>query len=495
MQASPTLTTPDLGTPSAGVMTNVTGTAASLTAGHVTTNANLTGVITSTGNATSIASQTGTGTKFVVDTSPTLVTPNLGTPTALVGTNISGTAASLTAGTVTTNANLTGVITSVGNATSIASQTGTGTKFVVDTSPTLVTPNLGTPSALTLTNATGLPTGGGGTGQSTYTDGQLLIGNSSGNTLTKASLTAGTGISITPGNGSISIAATGSTSPGWVANGRLTLATGVPVTTTDQTAKTTLYYTPYNGGFIDLYNGSAWIRDTLTEISIAVPATTSTMYDVWVYDVSGTPTLEVLAWTNDTTRATALAYQNGILVKSGTATRRYVGSFRTTGSSGQTEDSVTKRYVWNYYNRVMRQLYKASGDTSWNYATATWRQANSNTANQVDLVVGVGEDMVEATVNGACQTTAGGSPGTSQGNVGIGVSATSTNSATILSPGVCQGSALTTSIAQYLGYPGVGRYFFAWLEQGTQNTSNITWYGTNGTATVSQNAISARFPM
>lgn len=76
--ASPTLVTPNLGTPSAGVMTNVTGTAAGLTAGNVTTNANLTGVITSVGNATSIASQTGTGTKFVVDTSPTLVTPVIG---------------------------------------------------------------------------------------------------------------------------------------------------------------------------------------------------------------------------------------------------------------------------------------------------------------------------------------------------------------------------------------------------------------------------------
>lgn len=79
---SPILTTPDLGTPASGVMTNVTGTAASLTAGHVTTNANLTGPITSSGNATAIASQTGTGTKFVVDTSPTLVTPVLGVATA-----------------------------------------------------------------------------------------------------------------------------------------------------------------------------------------------------------------------------------------------------------------------------------------------------------------------------------------------------------------------------------------------------------------------------
>lgn len=46
----------------------------------------------------------------------------------------------------------------------------------------------------------------GGTGQTTYTDGQLLIGNSTGNTLTKATLTAGTNISVTNGGGSITIA-------------------------------------------------------------------------------------------------------------------------------------------------------------------------------------------------------------------------------------------------------------------------------------------------
>jgi hypothetical protein len=55
-----------------------------------------------------------------------------------------------------------------------------------------------------------LPVANGGTGQTSYTDGQLLIGNSTGNTLTKTTLTAGTGISITNGAGSISISATGS---------------------------------------------------------------------------------------------------------------------------------------------------------------------------------------------------------------------------------------------------------------------------------------------
>jgi len=49
----------------------------------------------------------------------------------------------------------------------------------------------------------------GGTGQSSYTDGQLLIGNSSNNSLSKSTLTAGSGITITNGNGTITLDATG----------------------------------------------------------------------------------------------------------------------------------------------------------------------------------------------------------------------------------------------------------------------------------------------
>lgn len=49
----------------------------------------------------------------------------------------------------------------------------------------------------------------GGTGQTTYTNGQLLIGNTSGNTLTKATLTAGSNVTITNGAGTITIASTG----------------------------------------------------------------------------------------------------------------------------------------------------------------------------------------------------------------------------------------------------------------------------------------------
>ena len=111
-----------------------------------------------------VSDETGSG-SLVFANSPTLITPALGTPSALVGTNITGTASGFTAGNVTTNANLTGAITSVGNATSLGSftsanlsaaltdETGSGAA-VFATSPTLVTPILGTPTSGNLANCT-----------------------------------------------------------------------------------------------------------------------------------------------------------------------------------------------------------------------------------------------------------------------------------------------------------------------------------------------------
>jgi hypothetical protein len=116
---------------------------------------NLTGPITSVGSATSVAAQTGTGSTFVMNTSPTLVTPVLGVATA---TSVNGTTIPSTKTLVVTTDKLSALAatTSTELAGIISDETGSGS-LVFATSPTLVTPNLGTPSAINLTNATAVP--------------------------------------------------------------------------------------------------------------------------------------------------------------------------------------------------------------------------------------------------------------------------------------------------------------------------------------------------
>ena len=264
--------------------------------------------------------------------------------------------------------------------------------------------------------------------------------------------------------------------------GRLTLTTVTPVTTADVTAATTFYFTPYKGSAIALFSaatsgsGATWNLYTLAEISLAVPATTSTMYDVWVYDNSGTLTLETTAWTNDTTRATALVLQNGVYCKTGDLTRRYVGSIRTTGVSGQTEDSEAKRYVWNYYHRVRKALKVVDGTNSWAYTTAAFRQANASAANQLDFIIGVQEDAVRAEV----WANAGNGNATGvQVQVGIGIDSTTSQSATIVNVGYPFSGVIVPVSAIYKGFSGVGRRTLVWLERSTA-TNTTDWYGDNG---------------
>lgn len=195
------------------------------------------------------------------------------------------------------------------------------------------------------------------------------------------------------------IAALTAVNPG-LAQGRLTLSTGVPVTTSDVTAATTLYFTPFGGNLVALYNGTKWVLHTFTERSISIPASTNTNYDVFLYNNSGTLTLELIAWTNDTTRATTLAFQDGTYIKNGDTSRKYLGTIRTTGVSGQCEDSLTKRFVWNFYNRVPRNLKKAVSGTH-AYGTATLRAWNNDTANRVEMVLGLSHSVTTGFLGGA----------------------------------------------------------------------------------------------
>ena len=107
------------------------------------------------------------------------------------------------------------VLTTNGSGTlSWSTPSGSGTVTSVDVSggtTGLTTSGGPVTGSGTITLAGTLAVANGGTGQTSYTNGQLLIGNTTGNTLTKATLTAGSGISITNGSGSITIASTGGT--------------------------------------------------------------------------------------------------------------------------------------------------------------------------------------------------------------------------------------------------------------------------------------------
>lgn len=260
--------------------------------------------------------------------------------------------------------------------------------------------------------------------------------------------------------------------------GRLTLESGVPVSTTDQTGKTTIYWTPYKGARIAIYDGSTtWAALAFSETSLALGTLTSGKnYDVFGYSVAGTLALELsAAWTNDTTRANALALQDGVLVKSGTPTRRYLGTFRTT-STTTTERSAAKAFLWNYYNRTRWGLRNATETAdSWNYTTATFRQANANAANQLAYVAGVNEDSVSAMVKALAQNS-GNNIG---GAVGIGLDSTSVNAAQVF--GGANFSTTPNELhAYYEGMPGSGYHSLVWLEYSVAS-GTTTWFGDAGT--------------
>lgn len=254
---------------------------------------------------------------------------------------------------------------------------------------------------------------------------------------------------------------------------RLTLTTGLPVTTADVTGATTIYAAPFSGKYIDLFDGTNWNRRSSAQFSLALGTLTSGLpYDVFCYDNAGTPTLEFTAWTNTTTRATALAYQDGVLCKSGALTRRYMGSFLTTSTTA-TEDSASKRYLFNYNHRKPRFLERKESTASWTYTTATWRQANGSTANQVNFFVGVVEDAVSAhaVVNAAHDNTQRSAAALALNSITVpgGLFASNKNSASSSVP-----EPIYTP--SFEGMPALGLNYIAWLEW-SQAVGTTTWYG------------------
>lgn len=228
--------------------------------------------------------------------------------------------------------------------------------------------------------------------------------------------------------------------------GRLTLTTLAPVMTSSVTAGTSVFYTPYFGNIIAIYNGTRFVPGAFSELSIALGSNwaANTNYDAYVGNDSGTVRLCTgAAWTNSTTRNESLTRISGLLTNNASMTCRYnntttftcaqnqctyVGTFRTT-AAGQVDfifggaasgGTAAVLNVWNMYNR--RPISASSQDTgtSYTYSSGTIRQKRASAGNQVTFLRGQNEDaiMVSSTQSVLAPANGGG------GAWGIGVDST-----------------------------------------------------------------------
>jgi hypothetical protein len=209
-------------------------------------------------------------------------------------------------------------------------------------------------------------------------------------------------------------------------HGRLTPTTGTPVLTTDATAQATIYYTPYTGNLVPIYDGAAFTMQAFSELSMAMGGNyaADSIYDCFVFNDSGTLRLGIgPAWTTSTAGSgargtgagtTELQRINGLWTNKVSMTARYanastvtvaancgtyVGSIYTDHTAGQVSCHFAygqnrKFGVWNAYNRVPIMLKAGDGTASWTYGTATWRASNNAPASFATGSYNVGSGTV-----------------------------------------------------------------------------------------------------
>lgn len=232
--------------------------------------------------------------------------------------------------------------------------------------------------------------------------------------------------------------------------GRVTLTTATPVLTAATLAQTTVYYTPYLGNLVPIYDGTNIIPTAFAEVSQATTdatkspaaATTNSNYDIFCWIDSGTNRCtRGPAWSSSTSRGTGagtteLVRVSGLLLNANNITNgpnaqrgTYVGTIRTNGSSqvdwtpGAAASGGTAAClcIWNQYNRVTANATVTDSGVSYT-TTSGVRQARASSGNQINILVGVQEET--GTFTYASRSAFSANSGTTQG-IAIGYDTTS----------------------------------------------------------------------
>lgn len=248
------------------------------------------------------------------------------------------------------------------------------------------------------------------------------------------------------------------------------LAVGMKVTGTGIAANTTIA-TIASSTSITL-NNAATASGTVS-LTFKVPA--SRNFDVFAFASGSTVKLGIVLWTDATNRATALNQTTGTAItKDGDRTWRYLATARTTTTDGEIIDWYSPRHlsVWNVYNQCRKDFIVIETVNSYSYTTTTIRQANANTANQFEVVVGLsGLSTIDLHLTHYTSTT------TNTATAGLGEDSTTVYAANSIG---MTGSAVAgrTPIPVDLNKTvDEGYHYYAWLERGN---TGVTFYGDDG---------------
>ena len=263
---------------------------------------------------------------------------------------------------------------------------------------------------------------------------------------------------------------------------RLSVSGSSPVPAANVPSASVLYLTPHASEFVGLYFQDRWqVRQTsMVTKSLSALSASNLNYDVFVYwdQARKVVDLDFWPWSGDRTRENDLVRKDGVFVKHDDPTRRYAGTVRTV-AIGVIADAASRRFVWNYNNRIERYLQQPLETTNlWTYGTVAFRAANGQDANSFELVVGDPE-MVVATVHTLAQGVTN-----LTCSVGIGVNSTTVNSANIYGAITMRddvsGPLHAPCRAEYANTPTPGYNRFHWLEAAS---ATVTFYGDNSNAT------------